>query len=217
MNKMIITPDKVAYWFFRINGCLTIENFVIHPETRNDGSSQITDADLLAVRFPHREELGLSGESMEDHEVFQSNGKIDLIIAEIKRGPCMLNGPWTNPDRRSMHRVLYAIGGFPKQEINSIAESLYTSGYYSKPKIQVRLFAVGREKSGNLFKAVVQLTWGEILTFLHYRFSKYQKKKAHHPQWDVVGHELYEIATRNRDSQQYLSEISALAGLRNIA
>ncbi len=45
--------EKVAYWYFRLNGFLQIENFVIHSKRR---SSQRTDADLLAVRFPYRAE-----------------------------------------------------------------------------------------------------------------------------------------------------------------
>src|SRR2546426_644182 len=39
---------------FRLNGFLTIRNFVIHPERGND---QRTDVDILGVRFPHRSEL----------------------------------------------------------------------------------------------------------------------------------------------------------------
>ena len=26
-----LNPEKVAYWYFRLNGFLQIENFVIHP------------------------------------------------------------------------------------------------------------------------------------------------------------------------------------------
>ena len=48
-----LDPEKVAYWYFRLNGFLQIENFVVHPKNRG---GQLTDADLLAVRFPHRAE-----------------------------------------------------------------------------------------------------------------------------------------------------------------
>ena len=43
-------PEKIAYWFFRINGCLTITNFLVHHERRGHFS---TEVDVLAVRFPH--------------------------------------------------------------------------------------------------------------------------------------------------------------------
>lgn len=48
-----LDPEKVAYWYFRLNGYFQIENFVVHPERRG---AQRTDADLLAVRFPYRAE-----------------------------------------------------------------------------------------------------------------------------------------------------------------
>ena len=48
-----LDPEKVAYWYLRLNGFLQIENFVVHPERRG---GQRTDADLLAVRFPYRAE-----------------------------------------------------------------------------------------------------------------------------------------------------------------
>jgi hypothetical protein len=48
-----LDPEKVAYWYFRLNGFLQIENFIVHPERRG---GQRTDADLLAVRFPYRAE-----------------------------------------------------------------------------------------------------------------------------------------------------------------
>ena len=39
-----LDPEKVAHWYFRLNGFLQIENFVVHPERRG---GQGTDADLL--------------------------------------------------------------------------------------------------------------------------------------------------------------------------
>lgn len=84
---------------FRLNGCLTIVNFIVHPDLirPDEPRDQRTDADILAVRFPHRCELFTSGQPMRDHEVFDSGGLIDLVIAEVKHGRCRLNGPWTRP------------------------------------------------------------------------------------------------------------------------
>ena len=48
-----LTPERLAYWYFRLNGFLTTENFIVHPDR---GPNQRTDADLLAVRFAHRKE-----------------------------------------------------------------------------------------------------------------------------------------------------------------
>jgi len=193
-----ISPEKVAYWFFRLNGCLTIVNFVVHPDLirSNEPRSQRTDVDILAVRFPHRKELFTSGKPMQDHEVFNSAGLIDLVIAEVKYGPCRLNGPWTRPPDQNMHRVLYAIGAFDPSRVPTVAESLYREGSYTDQTFRVRLFAIGAEKTPWLPPGVAQLTWDEILKFIYCRLNRYKEHKAHHEQWDYAGKWLYDISTK---------------------
>ncbi len=92
-----LKPDKVAYWYFRLNGFLQIENFVAHP--RGSGS-QRTDADLLAARFPYRREFLLDQEQPmrgDAQTLGLSPDCIDIVIAELQSNPpCCLNGPWTN-------------------------------------------------------------------------------------------------------------------------
>jgi hypothetical protein len=58
-----LDADKAAYWYFRLNGFLQIENFVVHPERRG---SQRTDADLLGVRFRHRAEFAFDHHTPDD-------------------------------------------------------------------------------------------------------------------------------------------------------
>lgn len=71
-----LNPEKVAYWYFRLNGFLQIENFVVHPERRG---GQRTDADLLAVRFPHRAERLFDdpNDIMQDDRRAGLDGKVD--------------------------------------------------------------------------------------------------------------------------------------------
>ncbi|NPV45153.1 MAG: hypothetical protein HPY70_14460 [Firmicutes bacterium] len=192
-----IAPEKVAYWFFRLNGCLTIVNFIVHPDLirSDEPRSQRTDVDILAVRFPNRCELLTSGKPMRDHEVFVSLGKIDLIIAEVKHGRCRLNGPWTRSHDKNLHRVLYSIGAFTKGDVSRVADALYRKGYYSNEQFRVRVFAVGAEKNSQLPEGVVQLTWKELLEFIHSRFSQYREHKAQHEQWDMEGKWLYKLST----------------------
>ena len=80
-----LDPEKVAYWYFRLNGFLQIENFVVHP-TRSGG--QRTDADLLGVRFPHRAERQFDDQNDimadDEHRLALSRELIDVIIAEVK-------------------------------------------------------------------------------------------------------------------------------------
>src|SRR4051794_8796339 len=113
-----LDPEKVAYWYLRLNGFLQIENFVLHPSGRG---SQRTDADLLAVRFPHRAEfLFDSLEPMHDDDMGLALSKrlIDVVIVETKTNqPCSLNGPWTQKDHQNVNRVLAALGCIPVKSI----------------------------------------------------------------------------------------------------
>jgi hypothetical protein len=49
-----IKTEKLVYWYLRLNGFLTIENFVVHPDQSRE---QRTDVDIIGVRFPFRAEL----------------------------------------------------------------------------------------------------------------------------------------------------------------
>jgi hypothetical protein len=149
------------------------------------------------VRFPHRRELLLSGEAMADHLVFDSGGRIDIAIAEVKRGRCALNGPWTDPNRQNMDRVLYAIGAMPDAQVPVAAQALYTQGGYSGDQYRIRLFAIGESRNRDLSLQVVQLEWREILTFVFDRLRRYANVKAQHRQWDETGRELYEEVMRH--------------------
>lgn len=195
-NTHTINPELIAYWFFRLNGCATINNFVVHPDT--GGLSQRTDVDVLAVRFPYRVELWTSGQPMSDHPVFDSEKQIDICIAEVKHGLCRLNGPWTNEPDENMHRVLYAIGAFDKKEyVPKVAQSLYDKGKFIDDQFRVRIFAIGDRKNSDLKISAVQLIWDDILLFIHRRFYKYQMQKAHHNQWDMIGQQLFRDAINN--------------------
>jgi len=112
-----IDPEKLAYSYFRLNGCLTIENFVIHPDW---GRTQRTDIDLIAVRFPHRAEL-LHKPMRDNDNTFADRTRIRVIFAEVKTGTCNLNGPWINRKRKNMQRALRAIGAFPKDMADPVS------------------------------------------------------------------------------------------------
>jgi hypothetical protein len=211
-DERLINIEEVAYWFFRLNGCLTIKNFVVHPDSRG---GQRTEVDILAVRFPYRCELITSGEPMIDHEVFKSSDLIDIVIAEVKRNDCEINDPWINQPDENMHRILYAIGAFKKDDVPKVAYSLYDQGYYQKDNFSVRIFAIGSTKKNSKFPKVVQITWDEILGFIYDRFKKYQDLKANHPQWDQIGKDLYEKSTSFRNKDEFINFMKKLMGIKN--
>ena len=218
-----LDPEKVAYWYFRLNGFLQVENFVVHPER---GSEQRTDADLLAVRFPHRAERLYDNpqDIMRDDEarLSLSADQIDVVIAEVKTNrPCTLNGPWTREDHLNVHRVLAAIGCLPPGQIKQAAADIYRTGIHkSELGLRVRLVAVGASRSAELaatFPEVTQLVWPEMLAFIWDRFHTYRRQKANVHQWDAEGKLLKTIANRSRSFEQFVDVALAQMGVRNDA
>lgn len=191
----ILNPEKVAYWYLRLNGFLQIENFVVHPERRG---SQRTDADLLAVRFPFRAERLFDNPddimADDEHGLALSRDLIDIVIAEVKTNqPCTLNGPWTQRDRQNVHRVLAAIGCLSPDEIEAAAADVYLFGLYRNSTLCIRLVAIGRNHNEEIkaaFPAVKQVLWSEILAFIWQRFDRYRQQKTQVDQWDAEGRKL---------------------------
>lgn len=185
--------ESVANWFFRLNGCLTTANFVLHP---NSAGSQLTDADILGVRFLNRRE-----QDFPDHRTFVGGNRIDVVIGEVKRGPCALNGPWKSPE--NIQYVLGALGTAPSE--GKFIQELHGTGWFEDELWRIRLFTLGSAKSAQLPKRVVQLTWNEVCDFIYGRF-RHHRQKADHEQWDDVGSRLYDLANSSR-FKEFESEV----------
>jgi hypothetical protein len=186
-DRKYFPTTKVAYWYFRLNGFLTMENFVLHPDR---SGSQRTDADLYGVRFPCRKEL-----EMADDTYFREKNKKPLfMLVEITRGECKLNGPWTNKDKKNVEYVLEAIGAFPPKALNRIADALYTVGFYEDEALEVRLVAVGERRNEEYVKVqphLLQWLLSDMLQFIYQRFDHYESAKKDHSQWDQCGQNLW--------------------------
>lgn len=126
-NPTRSSPERLAYWYFRLNGFLTTENFIVHPDR---GDRQQTDADLLAVRFCHRVE-NLECPMEDDPRVACCDQFVNVVIAEVKTGYCALNGPWTEPSRGNMRRVLSATGCIARDLLEHASQSLYKKGKWA--------------------------------------------------------------------------------------
>ena len=153
-----LNPEKVAYWYFRLNGFFQIENFVVHPPGHG---GQRTDADLLAVRFPFRAERLIDdpNNTMADDEqgLALSDDRIDVVMVEVKCNQrCKLNGPCdTRRDRQNVDRVLAAIGCVPRDQIEQTAADIYRVGVH-----------VGHQGSAfdwSLWASIVARTYGRII------------------------------------------------------
>jgi hypothetical protein len=206
---MDIHSEQLAYWYLRLNGFLTIQNFVVHPDR---GGNQETDVDVLGVRFPYRAENLLH--PMKDDSYFTKiRGKSFITIAEVKSVRCALNGPWTKPERQNMLRVLRAIGAFPKPESDLIAQSLYDKGHYTNQLYHVSLMCLGREQNPEVaerYPQVPQILWPEVLAFIYRRFREYRNQKGSHQQWDERGRELWDTSETSRDEGEFKERVRVL-------
>jgi hypothetical protein len=215
-----LNPEKVAYWYFRLNGFLQIENFVVHP-TRHGG--QRTDADLIAVRFPFRAERMFDDPSdiMVDDikRLALSSDLIDIVIAEVKTNqPCTLNGPWTQQDRQNVHRVLAAIGCLSPGRIEVASSNIYRTGFYRDDVLRIRLVAVGRGRSpeiATMYPEVTQLVWSEILAFIWDRFHRYRKQKTQVDQWDSAGLKIKQLADKFDNADDFIGNAMHAMGVLN--
>ena len=177
-------PDRLAYWYFRLNGFLTTENFVIHPET---GSNQGTDADLLGVRFSQRSEGGRFP-LHDDPSIADSGAPVNVIIAEVKTSKCSLNGPWTSPKAGNMRETLRAIGCVPPASEEDATRTLFRDGRWSDDTVSVRLFAIGEYRDPDLaISESQQLIWRDVISFTMDRFRSYKTRKSAVGQWEADG------------------------------
>lgn len=202
--KKVINSEKLAYWYLRLNGFLTITNFVVHPDS---GRFQRTDVDILGCRFPYRHEL-LEKSMIDDASVILSKDKITIVIAEVKRRVCNLNGPWTRPEMQNMHRVLHAVGAFPDQEVSVVAKGLYENGTYENNTHLITLLCLGAQKNQEIEKThpnVPQILWNDVLAFIYHRFQNYLMQKSMHPQWDDDGRLLWDMAVNCLSENEYIN------------
>src|SRR6266540_3603201 len=126
-----MNSEDLAYWYFRLNGFFTIVNFVLHPRSRG---SQLTDADILGVRFPFRAEFPEGPEA--DELEFRSDGLAPFfVIAEVTTGECKLNGPWRNPAAGNIQRVFEAVGLFGAADAEKVAAALHRRGRFKDPRM----------------------------------------------------------------------------------
>jgi hypothetical protein len=131
--------------------------------------------------------------------------RIDVVIAEIKTGRCALNGPWTDPGRRNMQRVLAAIGVVPQARIGEAAAALYEHGYFeADAALRVRLVAVGSRTDEDIntrYPRVSQVTWPDALRFIYRRLRRYRDQKSDTQHWNSAGHLLKRHVNRYSRSE----------------
>jgi len=127
--------------------------------------------------------------------------RIDVVIAEIKEGQCHLNGPWTDPFRENVQRVLAAIGCVPHCRISDVAAALYDQGFFDDGVLlRVRLVAFGRAREREIsanYPQVCQITLEAALRFIYRRFQRYWRQKRDTQHWNASGRLLKQQAAKH--------------------
>lgn len=204
MNSKPINPERLAYWYLRLNGYFSIVNFVIHPESRG---SQLTDADILAVRFPFSVELEnnpMPDDPIITNSIYPDSEKrqICFLIGEVKTGLCNINGPWINPDRKNMQRVLRRMGFIEEDPtVEIVARELYQQNLWQDDYYVVRQITFGAYNNPQLPQNVIQVVWDDIASFMFDRFRKYEEQKAQHDQWEIFMKKIFKKAIHNKTTK----------------
>lgn len=203
-------PETLAHWYVRLNGFFTVTNFVVHPRRKG---SQLTDGDIVGVRFPHRAEFP-DGPGADD-SIFRCVGTRPLfLLAEVKRGRCELNPSWRTPPHEPVIALLQDLGPFPECTVREVTSHLLCHGRHEANGIHVMLFFIGTSFDTALPAGAPRRTWVDVISFIHERFSEYRRIKADHEQWDILGQRLWRHFKVSRSREEFVDAVAATCELR---
>lgn len=188
--------ERLAYWYLRLNGFLPLMNFVLHRELHNT-----SDADLIAVRFPHVvEAIGGQPDDWDwqfgDWGFRLADDTIGLIV-EVKPGNL-------RPDReleRRHWRVAGAVkrlGMFPEQEAEAVAAALE-----EQPMVRRGSFAIAKLLVGTVGTRGpwLYLSLEDATRFIEHRMEKYVDPKSRDRMFfgdDLIQFLAWRARSRNR-------------------
>ena len=186
--------EQVAAWYFRLCGFLSIPGFVVHPDEVR--ATPVTEADLIAVRFPRSREF-VANRVMEDDPILTSlasSSQILFLLVEVKTDLCNINGPWSDSTKTAMQRVIRRLGFADESALPAIAGAMYDNLRWEDRNHVLQYVAVGnRVHDGRqrTYPRLVQITWPQISDFLFRRFKEFPEKlpsgRAVHSQWPDFG------------------------------
>lgn len=187
--------EHVSNWHFRLNGFLSIPGFVVHPDTPK--RYPLTEADLIAVRFPNSGEV-IGERSMVDDSLLTSmaNGQQKLfLLVEVKLDLCKINGPWSDPVAGNMQRVINRLGFAKVESVDHIAQQMYAGLRWEDEETVLQYVSVGQRINDGLqrsYPKLRQITWDQISDFLFNRFKQFPEKlpddgRSVHEQWPDFG------------------------------
>lgn len=178
-------PERLVYWYFRINGFLLLENFMLHPDM---GPRTVSDVDLVAVRFVHRRELFPPSEMEDDERLFDAKAWVTAHLVEVKTGMGRINPSWRRTD--AVERALRAVGLVPPGDVPAVAEELRNAGHVRRGEVCLRITVIGSFPEPQLRYTFI--SFNDIIRFLHERFTRYKLQKSNLSSWPEEGRFLRE-------------------------
>ena len=147
--------ETIAYWYFRLNGFFPITNFVQHRvaitrRSSSDGSGRPlrpgrrtnSDADILAVRFPHVfEDVGGQCDDWDDARFETWNwdfrNRIVAVICQVKTGKWRKREVETAFARERLEYAINRFGIFPKCDSFQLSNELYDQPSVRRDNISI--------------------------------------------------------------------------------
>ena len=202
----MLTYEDIAYWYMRLNGFLSLQNFVIHDDIN---SNVRTEIDVVGSRLKFRCE-NLSEPMVDDPLICDSPSFLKVIFAEVKRGKPEVNEAWKKPE--NLAKMVRAIGCAKETKVEIVVQNLLTKGrHISDDKsidCQIAIFAeshyVGK-------RDLCRISWKQSLNFIYGRLQKYSVQKMNTSQWPAAGKKLKEFVDESREFKDFFQIIRGYA------
>lgn len=194
--------ELLASWYLRFNGFFTTPDFTVHPDFKKQPGG--TDADVLAVRFPHSEEYQRKYEFERDPQLIRFD-RVEFVICEVKSSVCDLNGAtWRDEKRANVEYAIRWMGFEPSQDkIDALAKSVRRTGLYEDGQFVVRFVCFGKhvnEKLAAELPKAQQVVHIDVIRFLRRRFTLncYMLARAN---WDEDIREFATLCRKSSDDE----------------
>ena len=217
--------EKFVRWFLRFNGYFSIENFIVHDSTRikNGAIGNITETDLLSVRFPNTKEI-IDNITMEYFLklIKNQNGRIDVIISESKTGSKdKPNGIWINKNTEAIKYIIRFIGLFKEESIiENVSLSLSNKFTYEDQNVRIRLIMFSEQLNKHYNQnGLSYILYNEIVNFFVHQRNCWQENdigiRSIHYQWDTLINDIYVISNDiNKSKSVRVKDICHLLELK---
>ena len=195
--------ETIAYWYFRLNGFFPITNFVQHRVaiTRRNSSDRSgrppqpgkktnSDADILALRFPHVfEEVGGQWDDWDDARFETWNwdfrNRIVAVICQVKSGKWRKRELETAFARERLEYAINRFGIFPKCDSFQLSNELYHQPSVQRDKITISKVLVcprgytpsSRSEPSLDVEQCCRIDLEDALAFIQARIGKYANEK----------------------------------------